>query len=103
MPETAYDFVPPAANDLPKEALDSATRGASALDAYALTPDGRNFLAHALVQLARDGWLTQEPNAIARWEADGLSMLRVIERMRQRIEPQDAPAASTDVDARSTR
>lgn len=54
-------FVPPAAEGLPLPALDSATQGADALDAYARTPQGRNLLAHALVQLARDGWLRPEP------------------------------------------
>jgi hypothetical protein len=54
-------FVPPSAEGLPPGALDSATDGASALDAWARDPHGRNFLAHALVQLARDGWLRTEP------------------------------------------
>lgn len=54
-------FVPPAAEGIPLAALDSATEGADRLDAAALTPTGRNFLAHALVQLARDGWLRTEP------------------------------------------
>jgi hypothetical protein len=56
-------FVPPAADGLPLAALDSATAGADRLDAMALTPYGRNLLAHALVQLARDGWLRAEPGA----------------------------------------
>jgi hypothetical protein len=54
-------FVPPAAEGLPPGALDSAAEGADRLDAVALTPNGRNLLAHALVQLARDGWLRTEP------------------------------------------
>jgi hypothetical protein len=54
-------FVPPAATGLPLPALDSATQGADMLDAAARTPYGRNLLAHALVQLARDGWLRTEP------------------------------------------
>lgn len=63
-PVDPYAFLPPAAHGLPKSgmhesALDSATSGASMLDAYALTPNGRNLLAHALTQLARDGWLRQ--------------------------------------------
>jgi hypothetical protein len=58
---TANLFVPPAAEGLPQGALDSATEGADRLAAAALTPTGRNFLAHALVQLARDGWLRPEP------------------------------------------
>lgn len=53
-------FVPPSAEGLPLAALDSATEGADRLDAFARTPQGRNFLAHALVQLARDGWLRTE-------------------------------------------
>ena len=60
-PETDTRFIPPAARNLPLAALDSATRGADMLDAHATTPAGRNFLAHALVQLARDGWLRAEP------------------------------------------
>lgn len=68
MPETTNPqadglFVPPAADGLPLAALDSATEGADRLDAMALTPYGRNLLAHALVQLARDGWLRTEPGA----------------------------------------
>ena len=59
--EPPAPFIPPAARNLPLAALDSATRGADALDARASTPSGRNFLAHALVQLARDGWLRTEP------------------------------------------
>lgn len=57
-PETP--FAPPAAEGLPPAVLDSATEGANRLDAMARTPRGRNFLAHALVQLARDGWLRRE-------------------------------------------
>lgn len=62
-PETPAPFIPPAARNLPLAALDSATSGADMLDAHATTPTGRNFLAHALVQLARDGWLRTEPGA----------------------------------------
>lgn len=47
----------PAAEGLPEGALDSAETGAAMLDAWARTPGSRNLLAHALVQLARDGWL----------------------------------------------
>ncbi|NUP18367.1 MAG: hypothetical protein HOZ81_20245 [Streptomyces sp.] len=54
-------FIPPAAENLPVGVLDSATDGATMLDAWAKTGPGRNFLAHALVQLARDGWLRTEP------------------------------------------
>lgn len=57
-----YEYVPPAAQDLPKELLDSATRGASMLEASAATPATRNLLAHALIQLGRDGWLNLEPH-----------------------------------------
>ncbi|MDI9836234.1 hypothetical protein [Streptomyces sp. KAU_LT] len=53
--------VPPAAHCLPDGALDSAAAGADMLDAWAQTPAGRNYLAHALTQLARDGWLHREP------------------------------------------
>ena len=56
-----YEFVPPAARDQPKEILDSATRGASMLDASAATKQGRNLLAHALAELRRDGFLQLEP------------------------------------------
>jgi hypothetical protein len=65
-----YAFIPPAADGIPIGALDSATQGASALDAWASTPVGRNFLAHALVQLARDGWLCADADADAAWEPD---------------------------------
>jgi len=68
MPETSALFVPPAADGIPAGALDSAARGANALDAWATTPVGRNFLAHALVQLARDGWLRGDPDPVAAWE-----------------------------------
>jgi hypothetical protein len=56
-------FIPPAAEGLPPGVLDSATDGATMLDAWAESGRGRNFLAHALVQLARDGWLRQQPGA----------------------------------------
>jgi hypothetical protein len=61
MTDQTAPFTPPAAEGLPPGILDSATDGASALDAWARTPIGRNFLAHALVQLARDGWLRAAP------------------------------------------
>jgi hypothetical protein len=54
-------FVPPAALGLPAGTLEAAEIGANRLDAWARTPRGRNFLAHALVQLARTGWLRSEP------------------------------------------
>lgn len=57
--------MPPAARDLPPDALESAVHGAAALDAAAATPEGRNLLAHALVQLLRDGWLnTTGPDTV---------------------------------------
>ena len=54
-------FIPPAAAGLPAGTLEAAETGANRLDAWARTPYGRNFLAHALVQLARAGWLREEP------------------------------------------
>ncbi len=60
MPEQR--FIPPAAKGLPLDALESATNGATMLDSWAETGNGRNFLAHALVQLARDGWLRRSPD-----------------------------------------
>lgn len=78
-------FLPPAAEGLPLEALESATNGATALDAFAETPNGRNFLAHALVQLARDGWLRRHPDLEAAFDA-------AEERPAHPIpEPQEAP------------
>jgi hypothetical protein len=59
--QTAEGFIPPAAQGLPAGTLEAAEIGANRLDAWARTPQGRNFLAHALVQLARTGWLRQEP------------------------------------------
>lgn len=60
-PPDGSEVTPPSAEGLPPGVLDSASAGASMLDAWARTPYGRNFLAHALVQLARDGWLRQHP------------------------------------------
>lgn len=51
----------PSEQGLPPGALDCAVQGADHLDAYALTPQGRNFLAHALHGLHRDGWLRSHP------------------------------------------
>lgn len=51
----------PAVQGLPDGALDSAAAGADMLDAWAQTPAGRNLIAHALAQLARDGWLRPQP------------------------------------------
>jgi hypothetical protein len=68
MPETATRFTPPAAANLPPGALDSATDGASMLDVWATTPEGRNLLAHTLTQLARDGWLRTSPDAQQAWD-----------------------------------
>ncbi|MFI1957017.1 hypothetical protein ACH46L_03750 [Streptomyces althioticus] len=56
-------FTPPAAEGLPEGLLTSATAGAAMLDASAHTPRMRNLLAHALVQLARDGWIRPAPGA----------------------------------------
>lgn len=61
---TQPTFIPPAAANLPDGALDSATAGGSHLDAFALTDYGRNFLAHALVGLQRDGWLREAPGPV---------------------------------------
>lgn len=78
MTDATYDVVPAAAQGLPKEVLDSAVLGASALDARALTGEGRNVLAHALAQLARDGWLRTDhgpsatPAQEAAWAAAGV-------------------------------
>ena len=80
-------FIPPAAEGLPLAALDSATVGADRLDAAALTPTGRNFLAHALAQLARDGWLRAEPG-------EGFEPVRD----RETPEPAAAPPVSGVVD-----
>lgn len=74
-------FLPPSAEGLPPGVLDSAGDGAARLDAMARTPYGRNFLTHALVQLARDGWLRTEPGE--GFEAG---------RDRETPEPEDAPS-----------
>lgn len=58
---TDAPFVPPSADGLPPGALDSASAGASMLDAWGRTPYGLNVLSHALTGLARDGWLRTEP------------------------------------------
>lgn len=55
---------PPAARYLPVGALDSAVTGAGRLDAWARTGHGRDVLAHALVQLAKDGWLREIPGEV---------------------------------------
>ncbi|RRQ81521.1 nucleoside triphosphate pyrophosphohydrolase [Streptomyces griseofuscus] len=60
-PAPGGEFVPPVALGLPAGTLEAAEIGANQLDAWARTPNGRNFLAHALVQLARTGWLRTEP------------------------------------------
>lgn len=54
---TEFDTMPPAAEGLPPGALDAAVAGASALDAMATTPYGRNLLAHALAGLAEASML----------------------------------------------
>lgn len=77
--------IPPSAEGLPLDALESAAAGATMLDAWAETPSGRNFLAHALVQLARDGWLRRTPDPDAAFDV-------VEERPAGPIpEPQEAP------------
>lgn len=78
-------FVPPAADGLPPGLLDSASAGANMLDAWGKTPYGRNVLAHALVQLARDGWLHRAPDPKAAFD--------VVEERPARTtpEPEEAP------------
>jgi hypothetical protein len=83
--QTAEGFIPPAAEGLPAGTLEAAEIGANRLDAWARTPHGRNFLAHALVQLARTGWLRTEPG-------EGFEPLRD----RETPEPQDAPAVPAE-------
>ena len=78
-------ITPPAAYGLPPAALDSATAGADRIDAAALTLQGRNVLAHALVQLARDGWLRREPDPTAAWDVSD----------REHAQPQAQPAPTT--------
>lgn len=75
-------FIPPSAEGLPLDALESAAAGATMLDAWAETPNGRNFLAHALVQLARDGWLRTTPNLDAAFDTS--------DRLCENPEPQEA-------------
>jgi hypothetical protein len=86
-PDQPAAFIPPAAEGLPLGVLDSATDGASALDAWAREPVGRNFLAHALVQLARDGWLRTEPG-------EGFETVRD----RETPEPEDPAGLSPAAD-----
>jgi hypothetical protein len=76
-------FIPPASDGLPLDALESATDGATMIDSWAETPNGRNFLAHALVQLARDGWLRRDPDLNAAFNTS--------DRPRQTPAPQEAP------------
>lgn len=76
-------FIPPSAEGLPTDALESAAAGATMLDAWAETPNGRNFLAHALVQLARDGWLRTTPDPDAAFDTS--------DRPRETPQPQEAP------------
>ncbi|MFF8544784.1 hypothetical protein ACF060_31360 [Streptomyces werraensis] len=77
---------PWAAECLPLEALESAANGATMIDAWAETGNGRNFLAHALVQLARDGWLRREPDLAQAFDVSD----------RQRATP--APQSATSMD-----
>jgi len=74
------DFMPPAAEGLPPGLLDSASAGANMLDAWGKTPYGRNVLAHALVQLARDGWIRRAPDPKAAFD--------VVEERPVRADPQ---------------
>ena len=85
------DFVPPVAEGLPSGALDSARNGATMLDAWAEDPHGRNFLAHALVQLARDGWLRTEP-------ADGFEPVRERDDVPEPQDPATLAAATARQD-----
>ncbi|WP_109030091.1 hypothetical protein [Streptomyces rubrogriseus] len=57
----ATETHPPADAGLPAGTLEAAEIGANRLDTWARSPQGRNFLAHALVQLARTGWLRPAP------------------------------------------
>lgn len=83
---------------LPAGSLDSAVSGADALDARARDPYGRNFLAHALVGLARDGWLRTEPGegfeTVADQKAGIPSVLRAI---ASRIDRTDLPDNQVDM------
>lgn len=76
-------FIPPSAEGLPPNALESAVTGAAMLDAWAQTPNGRNFLAHALVQVARDGWLRTTPDPDAAFDTS--------DRPRETPAPQETP------------
>lgn len=84
----AQKFIPPAAEGIPLEALESAANGATMIDAWAETPAGRNLIAHALVQLARDGWL--------RRTADTAAAFDVVEERPAHPSPQ--PTAEPDSD-----
>lgn len=54
-------FTPLVARRLPAGVLDCAARGANQLDSWAQTRSGRNLLAHALLELRREGWLATRP------------------------------------------
>lgn len=86
MTDQTTAFIPPAADGIPLAALDSATEGANRLDARAATPWGRNFLAHALNQLARDGWLRR---LAAQPQADRIAELESVLRCLASPEPCD--------------
>lgn len=77
---------PWAAECLPLDALESAANGATMIDAWAEDPNGRNFLAHALAQLARDGWLRREPDPDQAFNVSD----------RPRVTPAPQPATSED-------
>jgi len=59
--EREVPAVPPAWARYPLPILEAAVEGAKALDDYAGTPQGRNLIAHALTNLARDGYLRSTP------------------------------------------
>lgn len=76
----------PAERGLPEGALDAAVTGANMLDAYAITATGRNFLAHALTEIARAGWLRHRATPAAAWDPHDT----------QKPEPAPKPADPTD-------
>lgn len=86
-------FQPPAAADLPDGALNSATTGATMLDARAGTDYGRNVLAHALVQVQRDGWLRREPAASVPARGDAVEAW--LKQQRDEYEQSSSPQWQT--------
>ncbi|EMF31121.1 hypothetical protein H114_00792 [Streptomyces gancidicus BKS 13-15] len=88
---TPVHVTPPAAEHLPAGLLASATAGAAMLDAAAHGPRLQNLLAHALIQLARDGWIRYAPG-------DGFDP---VPEHRPATAPEPAPlvcVCGTDVD-----